>query len=44
MSEKTMGVHPYVGRGLLAFFGGMALCAISFAVERILIKTAQDHL
>ncbi len=40
-SEKVMGMQPVMGRGVLVFAAGMALSAVSFVVEQLIIKTAQ---
>ena len=39
--EKVMGMHPVVGKGVLVFVAGMALSAVSFVVENLIIKVAQ---
>ena len=43
MSGKASGMHPYMGRGILVFFSGMALAGISFVVEQMIIKAAQGR-
>ncbi len=42
-SDKVMGVHPTIGRGIFVFAAGMALAAVSFVVEQAVIKAAQDR-
>ncbi len=41
--EKILGVPPAIGRGVIVFVAGMALSAVSFMVEELIIKTAQGR-
>ena len=43
MSQEAGAMRPYIGRGILVFFSGMALAGISFVVEQMIIKAAQSR-
>ncbi len=40
-NDRILGMHPTIGRGIFVFFAGMALAAVSFAVEQAVIKAAR---
>ncbi len=42
-SDKVLGMHPVIGRGVLVFAAGMALSAVSFVVENYIIKTVKNR-
>ena len=40
-SDKILGMHPTIGRGVFVFVAGMALAAVSFVVEQAVIKAVR---